>query len=218
MVHLTNFYVTNGDTIGFGETNELAEEDLYINACRKDIANDTKQVFVSRREELMPWRPKANMLHLNGCGCLVYENNRLTNTKTDKSITIRSSKDNIFYYIAELFGNSLSYEDIVIVLQKDFDDFFRAVIPGVRLIRDMPIIRVADSSLGFRPECTYTFGTGVIIGIASDMVGVKRMGDDMFYILDQSDYSSTITDCAYICYKLGVLFTKEGVSLIGETN
>ena len=61
-------------SIGFGLTDNEASADVYVNSCMTSLSNDTKNLFTKRREDIRPWMPKSNMLHLSGIGCLLYDN------------------------------------------------------------------------------------------------------------------------------------------------
>jgi len=205
------FYGTKDGVIGFGETAELIDEDLYINLCRLDLSNDSKGLYIKRREQLMPWNPKPNLLHVNGLGCIVYDGVRLLNTKTGKSIEVSQSISNVFYYMAVLFGTDINYEDIVIVMQREIDILFKVAAPNIVSIEDMPVIRVADSILGFKPTIVYTFEGGIIIGVNENTIGVKRKGSDMFYVIDRNDEVNYLVSCSYIGYRVGVVITNERI-------
>ena len=205
------FYSTKDGVIGFGETTELIDEDLYINLCSLDLSNDSKGLYIKRREQLMPWNPKPNLLHVKDLGCLVYDGVHLLNTKTGKFIEVSQSNSNIFYYMAVLFGTDINYEDIVVVMRHEIDTLFKVAAPNVLPIKNMPVIRIADSILGFKPTIVYTFEGGLIIGVNDSTIGIKRKGSDMFYVIDRNDEVNYLSSCSYIGYRIGVVITNERI-------
>ena len=205
--------IGNGQ-VGFGASKEEALQDLNINLCRESIENDTTGEFLERREELFAWLPKPYMLHINGMGCIAYSNGVLTNTKTGKSIKVDQFGNTIYYYIANIFGNEISYTDITVSLQKEFDTLFQAISPEFTRIRDMPYIRLSDEDNGFVPIVTYVTDNNVIIGVADKEIGMKLLGDEMYHTVELDSNNAYVPMLSYIGYKIGVVFSDEGVEVI----
>lgn len=206
--------IGNGQ-VGFGATKEEAMQDLHLNLCRESIENDTTGEFTKRRDELYAWLPKPNMLHVNGIGCITYNDGVLTNTKTGKSIQVNQHGGTMYYYLANILGKDISYTDITVSLQKEFDTLFQSISPEFTLIKDMPYIRLSDEDNGFDPVATYVTDDNVIIGVADKEIGMKLLGDEMYHTVELDDNNSYVPLLSYIGYKIGVVFSDEGVELIG---
>lgn len=190
-------------SIGFGLSNEEATADAYVNGCMTSLADDTKGIFIDRRESIRPWMPKSNMLHLSGIGCLLYDNMKITETNTGKQVLVAATGDSIFYYLSELFGNKLSYSDIVCVLREELDTFFMNISDEFVLIEDMPLIQVQQESINFRPTVLYTTKFNFSIGCSETMVGVKWHGEDCYYTAQIDNSTQQITALYRLLYRSG---------------
>lgn len=209
-----NYFVTGDGEIGFGFTSESAELDLKINQLRHDITKDSEGVYLKRRKELSPWMPTNNILHISGVGCLVYEGLTLTEVKSGRSVTISRKAGLIFYYLGKLFGNLLSYTDIMVVLRPELDRLFQNISTEFTKLENFPYVMLKNAFNGFKPNVTYTLDTGHVIGVDDDMVGIKVLGEDMYHVADIDD-APIITTLAYIGYKLGLIIY-EGVLEYGK--
>ena len=211
-----NYLLSSDGQVGFGNTKEEAEYDLYVNKCRQSLSNDKDKLFTKRREELKPWLPKENMLHITSVGCLVYDNGKLYNSKTGKSVVITQYDKAIYYYVACLLGDDLSYTDITVVLRPEIDKLFSTISDRFRLIKDMPTIKRMSGINGFEPNIVYTLNCGILVGITDDLVGAKVIGDEMFNVVEREGSLATIPLLSYVGYKIGYIFDEEGVRVSGK--
>ena len=196
-------------SLGFGESKEAAEEDLYINICRQSIQSDTKGEFLKRRQVLKPWLPLENMLHISGIGCLVYENGILRDEKSGRSINITDVNYSTFYYLCSVFQGMLSFTDIAIVLRPEIDIFFRNIDKRFHSLNDFPQIKLLNSLNGFEPTVTYMLDFGILVGVADNMLGIKEQGHELFFTVDMEKDCSIQAMLSYLGLKLGYLFTEK---------
>lgn len=168
-------------SIGFGVSEEEALEDAYINACSVSLSNDLKEMFKKRRESINPWMPTSNMLHLSGIGCLVYSDNVIKEISSGNEIEIDETNNMIFYYLSMLFGDRLSYTDIICVLREEIDIFFTRIKSSFIPIRDMPMIQVTNETNDFYLDVMYRTSEDFIIGCTETMIGIKFLGEDAYY-------------------------------------
>lgn len=213
---MKNFIEVSNGQVGFGVTREAAKRDLLINKCRQDINEDLTGEFRERRKELHPWLPKDNMLHINGLGCLVYNNYKLTNTKTGKTIPVTQAGKTIYYYMANMFRNELSYTDVTVVLRPELDKLFGNISNEFTLIKDMPYIKLSNRDNGFSPNVVYTTKDGVIIGVGDKEIGMKYIGDDMYHVVELDNNFVYIPILSYIGYKMNIIFTDGGIDTYGK--
>ncbi len=213
---MQNYITTKDGCIGFGADREESERDLYYNLCRKDIDNDDIGNFRKRREELHPWNPQKNMLHISGVGCLVYDGYNLLETRSGRSVTIAQHGPSIYYYLACVLEDALSYTDICIVAKREINILFNNIGKDFVMLDDMPDIKVIGESNGFNPEVEYKLRTGYIIGVASDFVGVRRIEDSMFHAVEINKFLPYVNMLYYVGYRMGVVFTSKGVKYVGE--
>lgn len=215
---MKNCFMTGDGELGFGLTRELAERDLQLNKLRHDITLDTTGEFLKRREQLSPWLPKPNMLHMNEIGCLVYENGILYNTKTGIRLNVTRKGNAVFYYLAKLVGTDLSYTDIIVSARPELDRFFQNISPEFKPIEKAPYIMLKNKDNGFIPDVTYVMDSGYAIGIHGDIVGLKAVGDSMYYVTENEYDDPAIMILSYLGYRLDVVIY-EGVIKYGkETN
>lgn len=204
---------TQGSYIGFGEDEEEIERDLYINKCKHDISLDERDLYKGRRNELLPWLPTKNVLHISNVGCLILDLNSVFNHEGKQVEIIESS--NPFRYIAELFGTSVSYEDIIVVLRESIDELFEEEVYVNRLV-DLPIIRLESLNLGFVVETLYQCDQGLLIAITKDAVGLKFVGDEYFHVVDMIEGDDVLSLIAYIGYKIGIVLSERGIEYVKE--
>ena len=191
---------------GYGLTKDDAKEDLFLNKCKADISFDTNEIYVGRKRELKPWKPRENMLHIHTAGCLCANGNRIVETSTGRTVEVSKNRQAIFYYLANLFGKRLTYTDIAISLQEDFNKFFQMVEEDLMPIQNFPEIKLMNSENGFEPTVTYTTKQNLIIGTSRKAIGVKEVGDEYFHVVELEDQDVSIELLSYICYRLGYLF------------
>lgn len=196
-------------SVGFGISAEEAVEDAYINACSTSLDNDTRGIFKSRRQEMHPWMPTPHMLHISGVGCLVYENAVIRETKSNNSLIVAATNNSIFYYLAELFGDRLSYTDIVCVLRNELDTFFTNISKDFITISSMPIIQVQAENDDFLLDVIYRTSKDVMIGCTDSMMGIKFLGEDVYY-------TCPIESPVQQIGALHRLFYRTGFALVGD--
>lgn len=189
-------------SIGFGVSMNEALEDAYVNSCIGDISMDTKGIFIKRREQICPWMPKSNMLHLSGIGCLVYDKGKITETRTGKQVLVAATRDSVFYYLSTLFGDRLSYSDIVCVLRNELDTFFTNISKEFIPITDLPLIQVQQED-SFRPVSVYYTTFNFMIGYSDDAVGVRWTGDDCYYTINVDDSTQQLPALYRLLYRGG---------------
>lgn len=205
------FIKQTNSAIGFGLSKEEAENDAYINSCIIGLSNDKEQRFIKRREELHPWMPLPNVLHISGVGCLVYENRKIKETASGKTIVVAATGNAIFQYIALLFGRKLSYTDIVCVLREELDTFFLNISNEFVPIRDMPIIQTQRESADFIPTVLYRTNAGFIIGCVDNYIGIKYIGEDCFYVMSVSKVSEQVDALYRLLYRTGKILIDDAV-------
>lgn len=215
---MINYYVARDGELGFGVNREEAEKDLIINLCRHSLNYDSSGVYMKRRRELNPWMPNEYMLHITGVGCLMYKNGVLYNTANNKSMQIIQTQSTMYYYLAGLVGDLLSYEDICVVLREELDTLFHNISKDFISLAKMPYIKILGETNGFSPSVIYSLQSGFDIGIADDIVGIKRTDDALYHAIELSDLMPYIPTLSYIGYKLGIVLTKEGVVQGGVQN
>lgn len=191
--------------VGFGTTNEEAKYDAYVNDCRQDLTRDVDGVFKEKRERLSPWLPTNNICHITGVGALYASKGFIMETSTGNKVDIFACQYSIYFYIATLFGDKLTYEEITVVLRPELDKFFTSVIPGTVPIKDWPYIKLENTDNGFNPSVIYNMAGGIIVGIAPNSVGIKRVGDDLYHTVDIPDSVEHIYLLSYIAYKMGII-------------
>lgn len=203
-------------SIGFGTSMIEATDDAYVNSCINDLSMDTNGLFIKRREEICPWMPKSNMLHLSGIGCLVYDKGYITETKTNKKVLVAATGDSIFYYLNELFGAQLSYSDIICTLREEIDTFFKNISKDFVSIADMPIIQVQQESASFQPLAIYTTKFDFVIGCSEQLIGVKWFGDDCYYTVSIDDSTQQITALYRILARCGYTIVDDELIELNE--
>lgn len=197
------------NSIGFGISPEEALEDAYINACSANIASDTTGVFNRRRSEIHPWMPTKYMLHLSDIGCLVYENARIREVKSGKEVIMAATDNSMFYYLAELFENRLSYTDIVCVLREEIDTFFTNISKDFIPIKNMPIIQVQTENDEFALDVIYRTSLDFTIGCTEDMIGIKYVGEDVYYTCPIVSPKQQIGALHRLLYRTGFAFVDD---------
>lgn len=192
--------------IGFGVTEEEAQNDWYINKCRENLEYDTKNEFKSKRALYKPWFPQKSMLHISTIGCLIYEKGKLWNTKDKSTVTIDATGYNIYYYLSRTFGNRLSYSDIFVVLQKEISKFFRSISLEFIPLIEYPIIKISARGAAFNPEVVYALNSGLFIGYGNQFIGLKFLGEEQYYLVELKDRKDMIGILSYLGYRLGLQF------------
>lgn len=205
------FIKQTNTSIGFGVTREEAENDAYINACTVDLSNDKEKRFISRRTELHPWMPLSNMLHISGVGCLVYENRKIRETASGKTIVVAATGNAIFRYMSILFGERLSYTDIVCVLREEIDTFFANISNEFVPIGQMPIIQTQRESAGFIPNVLYKTNAGFVIGCVNNYVGIRHIGEDCFYVTEVNKSVEQLDAIYRLLYRTGKVLVDDEV-------
>ena len=202
--------------VGFGSDKSEAKQDLFFNLCRQNIKADKSGKFLRRKKELHPWMPRKNMLHLTGIGCLVYDKYCLTNTATNKTLPVHYYDMAIYYYLAELFSDMLSYTDIAIVLQSEINQFFREISYRFLELEQYPYIEVTDRNSGFNPSIVYSIKNDIVIGVNSTTLGVKFYGSEYYYVVPYKRGEDIMSRISYIGYRMGVIISKSEVKICGK--
>lgn len=202
--------------VGFGINESDARQDLLFNLCKQNIMEDKSGRFIKRRKELHPWLPKRNMLHLTGVGCLLYDRYSLTNTVTHKTIPVHCYDKTIYYYLAELFGEFLTYTDIAIVLQPELNEFFKNISCRFIELNQYPYIEVTDRSSGFSPNTVYTIQNDIIVATSTTTLGVKLYGSDYYYVVPYESDMDIMSMISYVGYRIGAVISKSEVKICGE--
>lgn len=204
--------------IGFGATSDEAYEDWYLNKCSLDLKNDTRKLYTKRREELKPWLPLDNMLHISNVGCLYYQDNVITELATGKKVAVTQRGGSIYYYLAQLLGSKVTYSDITVVLRTTLEKFFYNISPSFQSILNYPQIQLLNQSNGFDVKVKYYTDNGVLMGVSGDTVGIKYISDDFYVAVPYSQIYPIAAMMSRIGYKLGVVVTEEGVFRDGYAN
>lgn len=191
------------DSVGYGITESEAAEDAYINSCTRSLSNDTEMRFKDRRDELHPWMPLPNMLHISGVGCLVYENKQIRETASGNRVAVASTGGSIFRYLANLFGRKLSYTDIVCVLREEIDTFFLNISKEFIPIKDMQIISTQSESYNFAPKALYKTNSNFIIGCDVGYVGIRYQGESNYYVCSVTSQVEQINALYRLLYRTG---------------
>lgn len=210
-----NHMLLKNRQVGFGLTKEDAEKDWYINMCREDIANDTEHWYTDRVAELSAWLPTESLLHISGVGCLEYRKGVLREERSGKSVPVRRKGYSIYSYLTELFGDSLSYEDIAVCIQEPLTKFFRGISEEFHPLREYPFVKVAERNEQFNPEVIYMLRNGVIVGSSKDIIGMKLLGDEQYHLLELDVLQNRYDAMMYLRYRLGITLEEGGLG-IGE--
>lgn len=206
-----NHMVFKDRQVGFGLTQEEAEHDWYVNRCRESLANDTKKIYVQRKGAIYAWLPRRDMLHIANVGCLQYTNGYLCEHKTKKRIVLPCRRFAIYTCMAELFGDTVSYEDIAVVIQEELSEFFQGISKTFRRLEEYPIARVSGRDEAFEPYAVYKLRNGVFVGDAGSSIGVKFLGEEQYHILELSEIDDKQDALMYLCYRTGISFTEGGL-------
>lgn len=191
------------DSVGYGITEEEATEDAYINSCTRSLNNDVEMRFKNRREELHPWMPLPNMLHISSVGCLVYENKQILETASGNRLVVASTGGSIFRYLANLFGRRLTYTDIVCVLREEIDTFFLNISKEFTPIKDMQIISTQSESYNFSPRALYKTNSNFTIGCDVGYVGIRYQGETNYYVCGVESQAEQINALYRLLYRTG---------------
>lgn len=209
--------VVRQNQVGFGLTAEEAEHDWYVNRCRESIGDDTKNIYTGRKRELEAWLPCMNTLHISGVGCMVYEGDMLKEERSGRSVRLTRKGYSIYSYMAELFGDGLSYEDIAVCIQDEVSTFFKSVSGEFYALKEYPVVKVAERNVQFNPDVVYTLCNGVLVGDGGDVVGMKIIGDEQYHLLEAASMGNKYDLLVYLCYRLGISFEEGGLG-IGKGN
>lgn len=189
---------------GFGQTEDEANEDALINRLRRESKSQLEEPYLSRKEELYPWFPLSNMLHISGVGCLIYENNTIWNTRNNKSVVINESPYFMCEALQALVGADLSYTDVVLVLEKELGVFFTRASSKILPIEEYPSITVLESINGFEPNIIYSLNDGdVLVGVSATAVGLKEFGDEKYYVVPLECKDDLVGLVSYLAYRVG---------------
>lgn len=204
--------------IGFGVDVEDAEQDLIINLCKHDMNRDVTGRYKQRYDLLSPYLALPNVLHITGVGCLVYKDGAISETRSGNTIAVRQTRSSIYFYLAQLFGSRLSYEDICVVLKDEINEFFLGISDEFIPVNKMPYIKVMDDSNGFVPYVIYHLASGYDVAISESVVGIKRTSEVMYHAIEISENDPYICMLPYVGYKMGIILTGKGVSQNGKEN
>lgn len=210
------FVRQNYGSVGFGVSVDEAVEDAYINACSVSLSNDSKGIFIKRREEIHPWMPTPHMLHLSGIGCLVYENATIREVASGNEVIVAATNNSLFYYLAELFGTRLSYTDVVCVLRDEIDTFFTNISKDFVPIRSMPIIQVQSETDDFALDVIYRTSADITIGCTESVIGIKFLGEDVYYTCPIESTLQQVGALHRLLYRTGFVLTDEGLQELPE--
>lgn len=200
--------------VGYGVTEDEAENDLKINLCKLDIMRDESGYFLERRKALTPWMPKSNMLHITDKGCLVYKDGKIVNTKNGLTVLCTKPYKSIFYYLAELFDSTMSYVDFMVVCRPEIDKFFGNISPEIELLRDVEPLKRLGTYTGFDPNVVYMLSNNLMLAKTGDAIGLKLYGEELFVVKENT---VDLESLAYIGYRLGYHITKGGVEECQES-
>lgn len=203
-------------SIGFGLTQEEATIDAYVGSCIPTLLSDTDGRFTERRKELCPWMPTSSMLHISGVGCLVYDDGKITETRSGKQVIVAATGDSIFYYLSTLFGGRLSYTDIVCVLREEIDTFFQNISKDFVSIESMPIIQVQQESVNYKPTVIYTTSFNFVVGCSENIVGLKWHGEDSYYTCNVDNSTQQITTLYRLLYRSGYTIVEDELVELNE--
>lgn len=204
-------YISNKyDTVGFGMSKEEADNDSYLNMCRKDIQKDSERKYIIRRKEVNPWLPLPNILQFPGIGCLVYRPPLLFEQKSGKSMMVDTFKKSIFYYVMSLTEGALNYADIMVSFQEEIDIFFKNIAKEFDSLNEYPVIKCVSTENGFSSGAVYTLNGGVLIGVSSDYVGIKTLGCEWYYAVDRVSQDSLIPAIYYLAARAGIVLSEKG--------
>lgn len=202
-INMPAFIKTTKTSVGFGISSDEANEDAYINACTISLANDVENKFRKRREELHPWMPLPNVLHISGIGCLVYENKKITETASGTTVIVASTGISVFQYLSILFERRLKYTDIVCTVRAEFDTFFTNISDEFMTIKDMPLIQTQRESADFEPRVLYGTDSGITIGCTDGYAGIKYSGEDCYYVCPINKVSDQMHAIHRLLYRTG---------------
>lgn len=196
---MKNEYVyVKGNVMGFGATEEERLHDWELNkmSVSGELIGDYRWMPVRYN----PWFPTSKMLHISEVGCLYYEQSTLVNTRNQQRVNVNKFGRCIYYYLMKLFGDTVTYELIKVVLRESLDSFFQNISTSFAPLNDYNQIFIADEG-DFEDYALYRYdGYDVIYNSAT--VGIRVQGCETFYtVFHQDDLQA---DLCYLAYRAGI--------------
>lgn len=186
--------------MGFGATVDEQMHDWKINklSCCKDLPEEYQRL----RAQCNPWFPVKNMLHISDIGCLYYTDRKLLNTKIQKGVAVDKYGRCIYYYLMELFGDTLVYDVVRIVLHDSLEMLFQQISPSFVPLSEYNQVFIADEA-DFYEYVKYEYQDCVVI-CSQTIVGLQIKGSGHFYVVNHQD--DLQADLCYLAYRAGILW------------
>lgn len=185
---------------GFGATQEERARDWEINklSCCEELPSEWQAVT----EQYNPWFPLTDMLHISTVGCLWYKQGMLINTGNNRKVAVNKSGRCVYYYLMQLFGNTLKYDVIRLVLHKQFETLFREILGTSIKLSEYNQIFMEDSK-ELRDYVRYEFEDCDIF-LDEAVVGLRQQGSKYCYMLNRQD--DLQADLCYLAYRAGIVW------------
>lgn len=132
--------------MGFGSTEEEAEEELRFNMARHDINSDTSGYYLKRRQELYSWMPLPTLLAIKSLGSISYTNGILQNTVTKKIIEVEPKPLAHYLYLYYILDGKVSFKDFTVTMAKEVNGFLSNISPFFGTLDDFPYTKPGSIS------------------------------------------------------------------------
>lgn len=190
----------------------MKERLLYDNLCKRDKEYDTKHLYTVRREKLNPWFPLDNILHISGVGMFECAGNvvKFSNmNRQEGTVELDHDPYAIARLAIELTDGQLSYQDIMICLNKELSVLFNSSTGRFEKLDEYPDINVER----VYPAVIYE-GDGFYFFSESGKVGFKTLGMLEFVTAELPRNSNPISMLSICASYLGYNFTRGKVCKI----
>lgn len=111
-------------SMGFGFTEEEAEEELLVHNARQNIDLDTSGYYKKRRDELFSWLPLPNLFSIKSLCSITYQDGYMMNTSTGLKIAVEEKPLAHYLYLFYLIGGKVTYSDFTVTMAKEVNQFF----------------------------------------------------------------------------------------------
>lgn len=200
-LRMNDKYVYEDEGItGYGVTGREQHSDWMVNkwSGRSDLPWCYRQLQL----QYNPWFPRDNMLHMSWIGCIRYTGVTLVSTATQKAAVVDRQGRCAYYYLMQLFGRSLTYSSIRVVLHGALDALFCRVFKNFVPLNGYNQIYLADES-EYTDCVIYEYGKCEVL-VSSDVVGMRVWKTYPFYVVGHQD--DLQADLCYLAYRTGIVW------------
>lgn len=199
---MKNYMYAKDNIIGFGLNPKDQITDWNINKlCKLSVAELPMEyrLIYSRQS---PWMPYDNMLQITGIDCIQYKCPMLVSHKTRKRVVVNKFGRTIYLYLMDLLGDSVTYEQIRIVLHNVIETLFHNISTNFIKLDEYNSVFVCDKDIFIDAECHEY--EDYVIAIKDDLVGLLLNNKDAYYALNRQD--DLEADICYLAYRAGVKY------------